>query len=588
MSAEENIVESAQAFALQTDDSVQSSEDNISLNAAKSESADNQADGSKNDDVNQPKVTPIPEKVAGMLEGFGQENPSGEDPRYGDEFVLIKSEIDKLAFNDYNAVLTLCEEILKSQAKDMRVAGYFLLANTYINGLKGLHDGLMLYRLLLEKFADSIYPIKESARAISLQWLNHGKLLAYTKQHQEKISYDLLNAIGEQVELLNKSILTFSGDESLGLGSIYNWVKETRKKVKPPAAKPTLVKQPALAGQSSHMTDEEMTNPAVISEAADDISDTVQDADAGQNIPGIAVSAGMSDSEVTSLIRKLVAQLNDRKDYLRSIALARASRWSAMTLPPNEKGKTRLTPPRQTGVNEIRNLLAQEDYEAALRKVEGIFFEMAGHMLLDLQMYAHKAAKGMGKNDLANLIASETAALLSRLPGIEELRFDDDSPFANAETLGWLGTITGKKESATSFISSSQEDTALIEAINKAREIAEAKDLNAALYSLDAYRPRTEKQRFQLRLAMSQLCLDYGRPELAYPMLEDLMEQAKSTSLAVWDCSLAVSVAKQIQSALRSLVSTTSEQNRTQIEKRLEEVTAQMCRWDLALAAQIL
>ena len=106
--------------------------------------------------------------------------------------------------------------------------------------------------------------------------------------------------------------------------------------------------------------------------------------------------------------------------------------------------------------------------------------------------------------------------------------------------------------------------------------------------TLKDYRPRTEKQRFQLRLAMAQLCLDHGRPELAYPILEDLLEQAKSTSLALWDTGLAISVAKQLQNALRSLLSAATEQNRAQYEQRLGEVVAQMCRWDLALTAQIL
>ena len=48
--------------------------------------------------------------------------------------------------------MTLAREIIENQSKDIRVAGYFMLANTYINGAKGLIDGLILYRLLLERF----------------------------------------------------------------------------------------------------------------------------------------------------------------------------------------------------------------------------------------------------------------------------------------------------------------------------------------------------------------------------------------------------------------------------------------------------
>ena len=602
MSAEENVLEKSQAFELQTVESVLMSMDESTLTGPV---ADNQgvdstdencelnsntgsakSDKTENDQASRIVQTTIPDKIAGMLESFGTQNPSGEDPRYGDEFVLIKTEIDKLAFNDYNAVLTLCEEILKNQAKDMRVAGYFLLANTYINGLKGLVDGLMLYRLLLENFADSIYPKKENAQIITLQWLNNSKLLTYAKQHQNRVTFDLLAAIRHEVEQLNKTIISMTNDETLCLSSIYNWVKETSKKVQPPAPKAALVTEDKESSESRGREAENADRGNSIEIRNQDVSSTQVDR-ATLNLD-TDETVSLSDSELTSLMRKIVTQLNAKKDFMRGVAHARATRWGAMSMPPSENSKTRLSPPRQAGINEIKTLLAQEDFEGALRKSEGVFFEMAGHMLLDLQLYAYKAAKGMGKNDLANLIAYETAALIRRFPGLETLRFDDDTPFANAEALGWLSGLNGKKESATSFMTASEDDAALIDEINKAREIANNEDLNAALAALDGYRPRTEKQRFQLRLALSQLCLDHGRPELAYPMLEDLMEQAKSTSLAVWDCGLAISVARQIQNALRSLMSSATEQNRAQIEKRLEEVTAQMCRWDLALAAQIL
>lgn len=592
MSAEENILEASPAFELQADESVLMSMDDIAVQdsppvAEIKPQAYKEISG-KGDLEETAKSVEIliPEKIADMLEDFGSEKPCGDDPRYGDEFVLIKSEIDKLAFNDYNAVLTLCEEILRNQAKDLRVAGYFLLANTYINGLKGLIDGLMLYRLLLEKYADTIYPKKESAQIISLKWLNNSKLLAYTKQHQSKITFDLLKVIGREVDLLNKTIISITNDETLCLSSVYNWVKETSKKVKPPTPKPAVV---VKAPQDLNQQDSrESSQQNVMSDMSREDGLNVQSEKTNPLPVEFDSASSLSDSDLTSLMRKIIAQLNANKDFMRGVAHARATRWGGMTMPPSENNKTRLSPPRQAGLNEIKSLLAQEDYEAALRKAEGTFFEMAGHMLLDLQLYAHKAAKGMGKNDLANFIAFETAALLRRLPGLEKLRFDDDTPFANAETLSWLDGVSGAKENATLFISTSEEDAALVDAIKHACELADKKDLNTALALLDKYRPRTEKQRFQLRLALSQLCLDHGRPELAYPMLEDLMEQAKTTSLAIWDSGLAISVAKQIQNALRGLISSAPEQNRAQIEKRLDEVTAQMCRWDLARAAQIL
>lgn len=591
MSADDITMEQ-QTPELQTDESLLLSMDNIVMEGAAPEypavpEAEATVDVTADEEIEIEAVQILPEKIAGMLEPFGAQNPSGEDPRYGDEFVLIKTEIDKLAFNDYNAVLTLCEEILRSQAKDMRITGYYLLASTYIHGLHGLADGLLLYRLLLERFADSIYPQKENAQIMALQWLSSSKLLAYTKQHQNQATYELVKKIGDEVEQLNKTIISMTNDETLCLKSVYNWVKETLKKIKPAEpAKPVVSKtEDSSAGPQTvdvHASVPETTPIAKANELVRNESAPTLNLDAYKS------GGSLSDTELYSLMRKIVTQLNHDKDYLRSIAYARAARWGGMILPPNDKGKTRITPPRASGVNEIKMMLSQEDYEGALRKCEGIFFEAGGHVLLDLQFYASKAAKGIGKHDIASYIGYETDALLRRLPGLDALRFDDDTPFANAETAAWLGKLNGNSESAASIVSASEEDAGLVEAINAACEKANEENLNKALATLKDYRPRTEKQRFQLRLAMAQLCLDHGRPELAYPILEDLLEQAKSTSLALWDTGLAISVAKQLQNALRSLLSTATEQNRAQYEQRLGEVVAQMCRWDLALTAQIL
>lgn len=590
MSADDITMEQSQDMSpeLQTDESLILSMDNIVMEgeapdySAVLDQTKAETDGA--DAVEEEEAISIPEKIAGMLEGFGTQNPAGEDPRYGDEFVLIKTEIDKLAFNDYNAVLTLCEEILRNQAKDMRIAGYYLLANTYIHGLHGLADGLMLYRLLLERFADTIYPQKENAQNMALQWLSSSKLLAYTKQHHNEATMELVKCIGDEVEQLNKHIISMTNDETLCLKSIYNWVKETTKNLKPAEpSKPAVENKPQAA-----TTAQQSTTQSAASNTHTASAEPVKQSTSSVDLSSYKSGGSLSDTELFTLMRKIVNQLNEDKDYLRSIAYARAARWGGMILPPNDKGKTRITPPRASGVNEIKMMLAQEDFEGALRKCEGIFFEMGGHMLLDLQYFANKAAKGIGKHDVANYIGYEAAALLRRLPGLEVLRFDDDTPFANAETAAWLGKLNGNTQSAASIVSASEEDAGLVDAINAASEKANEADLNKALAVLKDYRPRTEKQRFQLRLAMAQLCLDHGRAELSYPILEDLLEQAKSTSLALWDTGLAISVAKQLQNALRSLLSTATEQNRTHYEQRLSEVVAQMCRWDLALTAQIL
>lgn len=528
-----------------------------------------------------PEIDQVPAEIDALLKPF-ESNSVGEDPRYGDEFVLIKTEIDKLAFNDYNAVMTLAKEILLNVGKDIRVAGYFMLANTYINGVQGLIEGLILYRLLLEKYGDEIYPQKESARNSSLLWLNNNKLVAYTKQSQAPVTLESVNMVAKQLERFNEVIIRITNDKTLCLNSLNNWIKEKRKKLDIPKQAPALKEEKESSDLNKDVTKTskesalEPTRQTVVSRAE---SNPLADVD---------MSSAISDTELYSFIRKIVKQLMAEKGYARGISYARAARWGGFSMPPHEKNKTRITPPRQSGISQITSLLGAGSNEDALRKCEGIFFEMGGHILLDLQMYACKAATALGNIDIANLIKYETAAFLQRFPGIETLRFDDDTPCANSECQAWLNNLSGSNKSAIPLISASEDNNELLENINKACEEANDKDLNAGLVMLDDYRPKTEKQRFQLKLGMSQLCLDHGRAELALPMLDELSEQANRTSLAIWDVGLAMSAARQLQNALRSVMADADEKNRAHYEQRLNEVTAQMCRWDLAQAAQFL
>jgi len=590
---EDSVIDPIEESDLKTEESVIMSMDNIVL-----EGDGLDMDAILNNDllIEEPKddeseltaqVDRVPERIKKLLTPLDGD-PVGEDPRYGDEFVLIKTEIDKLAFNDYNAVLTLAEEVLTNVSKDIRVAGYFMLANTYINGAKGLVEGLILYRHLLEDFGDALYPTKETARNTSMLWLNNSKLVAYVKQDQEKVDLETIDLISKQIECLNEVIVAITNDETLCFTSMNSWVKETRKKVDVPPPAPTVKKAEESAIDSADANVTPLSPSLQVDVSRTDVSRSgiVRDENSPQT--DLETSGTMSDTELYSLIRKVVNQLMTDKEYGRGISYARAARWGGFSMPPHENKKTRITPPRQTGVNEITALLASGDNEEALKKCEGIFFELGGHILMDLQMYAHKAAKSLGKKDAANLVAFETAAFLQRFPGIEELRFDDDTPCANAECLAWLNKLGGNGQADTPLITADEDSEELLENIAKACEEANENDLNAGLSMLNEFRPKTEKQRFQLQLAMSQLCLDHGRAEVALPMLDELTDKANRTSLDIWDVRLAMSAARQLQNALRSVMVNTAEQNRARYEQRLEEVTALMCRWDLAQAAQYL
>jgi len=92
-----------------------------------------------------------------------------EDPRYGDAFVVIKQEIDKLSGNDFDLIINEARSLLAEEGKDLRVAGYLLLALTYVQGIDGFRDGLWIYQGLLQNCADQLFPRKSSARLAAIR-----------------------------------------------------------------------------------------------------------------------------------------------------------------------------------------------------------------------------------------------------------------------------------------------------------------------------------------------------------------------------------------------------------------------------------
>ena len=138
---------------------------------------------------------------------FSDDDPVGEDPRYLDEFDVVHSEINKIAGNDFNLIERQCRYVLLEKSKDLRVAGYLLLALTYAKETEGLIEGLHIYTQLLASFGASLHPIRPAAKASAIKWLNNPKLEAFV--HNTKVTdLNTLNQIKDLIHQLNEQLAT--------------------------------------------------------------------------------------------------------------------------------------------------------------------------------------------------------------------------------------------------------------------------------------------------------------------------------------------------------------------------------------------
>jgi len=512
--------------------------------------------------VEEPSTTDVPDWVGSTFDPFSS-SPEGEDPRYSDGFVAIKQEIDKLADTDYQLVIDEAISILTNEAKDLMVAGYLILGLVYLEGVKGLIIGLQVYVQLLENYFDSSFPQKINSKVTAISWLNNNKLLFYLESNEAPLEEYQLDEISELVSKLNSLVKNgFAEHDDISAPEITivkPWLEKNKKLLKDKKQKEQSIQQ-AKAQSSS----------------------------GSGSTGGANASLGLiqSDNDVLKAINTLSKYLISSEQYIKAIGISRSINWSIAALPVNDNGKTKLPAPRKTGLNTIKQLVAKGDHKNALIQSEAMMFEPGGNFLLDLQFLSFTAAKNMQREDVSKYIALQTSLLLQRLPGIESLKFNDDTPFVQPDAKIWLDEVSAMGGGGTSL--QLELDEALDKTIEQAREIAESKNLQEGLAVFANYNAYSEKQRFKMKLQMAIMCMEANRPEMALPVLDDLCDNAEQFSLAMWDSTLHILLLKNTQNAIRGMIATANEDDKILYETRLVSLSNQICKTDIQQALSVL
>ncbi len=120
-----------------------------------------------------------------LLKPISDLSPAGDDLTFSPEFDAIaearRHDDPSLAQGDWTQdvklanwqqVLCLCEALLETRTKDLRVAGWYAEAATHLRGFEGLAAGYRLVACLCRDLWDDIHPFGDNEeRAGSLQWL---------------------------------------------------------------------------------------------------------------------------------------------------------------------------------------------------------------------------------------------------------------------------------------------------------------------------------------------------------------------------------------------------------------------------------
>ncbi|MCU7843207.1 MAG: TssA family type VI secretion system protein [Candidatus Thiodiazotropha sp. (ex Monitilora ramsayi)] len=470
------------------------------------------------------------------------DNGAGEDPRYGDDFNAVKLEIDRLSDTDYAEVVRLCKRILQEESKDLRVAGYFLMAKIFTEGFNGLIEGTQLYHDLIKRYGLDCHPQREIAKLQAIGWLNNEKLAAFVKKislenDSERAAISGLKAL---IESLNSEIISLHGSEAMTWTSLNPWVEKN---------------QPS--------------DPEVPVAVSDNAVETLQ------MVPADVMEI-TSELSFTRTAEDLLSYLVKSGDWQRLVAMSRALKWSSMILPANENGRTKIQPPREQIIIETQASVESDISVEKLAELESCFMETGSQFYFDLQKQEVEVANTVGRRDIAKLIEEYLRQLVDREPGLLHLTYSDGTPFASEPTRRWISNMKTEQKSDTDCRS---DESDLQVRLNELVGQVGSSDLISVIDKMGQIEPRDQSEAFRIGLTKVDLCINAGRGDLALPLAEHLEILVEKYRLQEWHQPLALSLWDKLLVILQN-----SSDETPAVRKRIEELKGKICTTDLGFA----
>jgi type VI secretion system protein VasJ len=563
------------------------------------------------------QAAPLSPFLQGVKTPIPGGNPGGADISYSEEFLKIKSEIDRIGMvsgkvdqtrvsqdarelervrnirdskeraaaeqalrqgatlsestgPDFQLIIELGSKVLTEKSKDIRVACYVCLALWRIRKLPGLADGLGAISILVREFWEVMYPPvnRIAGRCGAMEFL-----IPY-------LSEGLRSA-------------ELSADDRALLEAAKGTAKDLESDLKakvPDSPPPFITLLKALDDTIVRLPKPSVAKPAGVAPAV---------GEGGAALPGAALPAGAegepkSLQAAIDLIRRSCAFLRtqDRKNAA-SYRMMRSMRWDPLGVePPNENGRTKIEPPPAPRRTYFAGLRQNAQWDKLLEEGEAGFAQPPYHFWLDLQAFIVSALDALGPEfqQARNAVLQELAILLQRVPRLPSLTFTDGTAFASPATQSWIEEtvlpVLGGAGSAGSPSTSGIRDGRMASAFAQARKILDRGDLAGAVGSLQntAVPDGSRRSSFEKRLYTALLCIRGNQVPMARPLLEELAEEIDRYALGDWDPFLALETWKHLHRSYETLAATGPAQSKQQMLDLAAKVFEKICRLDTGYA----
>lgn len=549
--------------------------------------------------------SPLVSELTSPLSG---ESATGVDVQYDDDFQRLKAEVDRFSSasgeTDFEQVVTLARQLLRSRTKDLLVVAYLTLGLMRTRGTEGLAEGWAVAEALVGAYWEGLYPQKAVRRRNALQFMAD-RSRDWLQQRQEEAPVEAerwaLTSALTSVKALQGRVLEALGSEAPALSGVAAALSERLRRIpepEPAPAPPAVPDPPAVTSDSPAAAPEPppaaTSPPEPVAEPAPAPPapappPAAQAAPAANGVNGASLALASADDVRLALLKMVRFLIDaDSTDPL-PYRLARAYAWRRyQAAPAHEGGQTLIWSPDAKKVAQLERWVQGDAPLAVLKYAEAYLFdEEPFDLWLTLQRYVVAALEALGPDHAraAEAVMVELALFLRRVPELVWLRFKDDVPFADPMTVEWIETavlpLLGSGEPAGG-------DTvdALAEQFGEARKLLGMGDVAAAIAQMQAgaEQDRSQKDRFRRRFFLAQLCMRSGQAAAARTLLEGLDADVAHYHLDDWDPALALEVWSDLYTCYQNLASLEGE---IRYLEQAGRVLARISRVDAATALEL-
>ncbi|HEY8376205.1 MAG TPA: type VI secretion system protein TssA [Nannocystis sp.] len=494
-------------------------------------------------------------------------SPAGRDPVESPEYQSVLNEVDKLQSPtggaiDWAAVVRDADVVLKTQAKDLRVACHQAVARFKIERLSGLALGLAIVAEVADAFWDTAFPPRARlrGRANALRGmldLIEPELVAYQPKPNERAAIEQLKDCARRLQAVVRERY---GDQAPNLRPLLQSIEQLLLTVPPPeppkveAPKPEPPKPEPPKVEAPKPAPAPAPVPAPAPARPVEAPKAVAAAPAGDAMTAAAVDRFLRGTG-DELIKLAHALRRARTADPLAYRLLRSGLWIYIAaLPPvRPDGNTAIPGLSERDRTLLDNLHGQGRWAELVETSESLL--PMNRFALDLHRYSAEALRNLGADhDPARRgLLAELGALIERLPKVLDLKDNAGAPLCSPETRTFIerevlrgggggGAAAAPAPVAAAApivvaapVASGVDDAAIAQIKGLLRgKRDEALRLGAArVQSATSGRARLLR-----RLELAEACLGGGELGLARSLFAGLVAEADAQRLETWEPEL--------------------------------------------------